>query len=55
MFEVHGAMPKTWKQIFSEWFPSSGYKHAGTPELEVYLDENPSSPDLYSEIWIPVK
>lgn len=34
--------------------PSSGYKHAGTPELEVYSDEDPSSPDLYSEIWIPV-
>ncbi|MDM8102842.1 MULTISPECIES: AraC family transcriptional regulator [Bacillaceae] len=59
VFEVHGPMPdamqKAWKQIFSEWFPSSGYKHAGAPELEVYSDENPSSPDLYSEIWIPVK
>src|SRR5690625_373531 len=59
VFEVHGpmpdAMPKAWKQIFSEWFPSSGYKHAGTPELEVYSDENPSSANLYSEIWIPVK
>ncbi|GGN59637.1 AraC family transcriptional regulator [Oceanobacillus indicireducens] len=58
IFEVHGPMPdamqKVWKQIFSEWFPSSGYKHAGTPELEVYSDEDPSSPDLYSEIWIPV-
>lgn len=59
VFEVHGpmpdAMPKVWKQIFSEWFPSSGYKHAGIPELEVYSEEDPSSPDLYSEIWIPVK
>ncbi|MEN1968404.1 AraC family transcriptional regulator [Lentibacillus sp. N15] len=59
VFEVHGPMPdamqKVWKQIVSEWFPSSGYKHAGTPELEVYSDENPSRPDLYSEIWIPVK
>lgn len=59
VFEVHGPMPdamqKAWKQIFSEWFHSSGYKHAGTPELEVYSDEDPSSPDLYSEIWIPVK
>lgn len=58
VFEVHGPMPhamqKAWKQIFSEWFPSSGYKYAGTPELEVYSDEDPSSPDLYSEIWIPV-
>lgn len=59
VFEVRGpmpdAMPKVWKQIFSEWFPSSSYEHAGTPELEVYSDEDPSSPDLYSEIWIPVK
>ncbi|WP_112180339.1 AraC family transcriptional regulator [Paraliobacillus zengyii] len=59
VFEVHGPMPdamqNAWKQIISEWFPSSGYKHAGTPELEVYSDEDPSSPDLYSEIWIPVK
>lgn len=59
VFEVHGpmpgAMPKVWKQIFSEWFPSNQYEHAGTPELEVYSDEDPSSPDLYSEIWIPLK
>lgn len=37
IFEIHGAMPdamqSAWKQIFSEWFPSSSYKHAGTPEL----------------------
>jgi AraC family transcriptional regulator len=59
VFEVHGpmpdAMPKVWKQIFSEWFPSNQYEHAGTPELEVYSDEDPSNPDLYSEIWIPLK
>ncbi|WLD92528.1 AraC family transcriptional regulator [Alkalihalobacillus sp. AL-G] len=59
IFEVHGPMPdamqNAWKQIFSEWFPSSGYELANTPELEVYSDEDPSSPDLYSEIWIPVK
>lgn len=59
IFEVHGAMPhamqNTWKQIFSEWFPSSGYRLAGTPELEVYSDGDASHPDYYSEIWIPVK
>lgn len=59
VFEVHGAMPdamqKVWKQIFSEWFPSSGFKPAGTPELEVYSDGNPNDPNYYSEIWIPVK
>jgi AraC family transcriptional regulator len=59
VFEVHGPMPDAmqaaWKQIFSEWFPTSGYEHAGIPELEVYSEDDPFSPDYYSEIWIPVK
>ncbi|MBM7620134.1 AraC family transcriptional regulator [Bacillus tianshenii] len=59
VFEVHGPMPvamqNAWKQIYSEWFPSNRYEHAGTPEFELYTAEDPSSPDLYSEIWIPVK
>lgn len=59
VFEVRGPMPdamqKTWKQIFSEWFPSSGYEPAGTPELEVYPPENAYAADYYSEIWIPLK
>ncbi|WP_191562257.1 AraC family transcriptional regulator [Metabacillus idriensis] len=59
VFEVNGPMPdamqNAWKQIFSEWFPTSGYEHAGTPDLEVYTNEDPYGPDYYSEIWIPVK
>jgi AraC family transcriptional regulator len=59
VFEVHGPMPdamqKAWKQIYSEWFPSSHYKPAGSPELEVYSAGEPWSPDYYSEIWIPLK
>ncbi|MFZ7942907.1 AraC family transcriptional regulator [Neobacillus sp. 19] len=58
VFEVHGAMPdaiqKVWKQIYSEWFPSNHYKPAGTPELEVYFEGDPGSPNYYSEIWIPL-
>jgi len=59
VFEVHGAMPdamqKAWKQIFSEWFPTSGYEPVHLPELEVYTDNDPTSPNCYSEIWIPVR
>lgn len=59
VFEVIGAMPdamqKAWKQIYSEWFPSSGYEHGGAIEFELYTDDDPYSPDCYSEIWIPVK
>lgn len=60
VFPVKGAMPdamtKMWERIFSEWFPSTGYEHAGGSEMEVYFHEgNSSSADYYSEIWIPVK
>ncbi|MEW9502441.1 AraC family transcriptional regulator [Jeotgalibacillus marinus] len=59
VFEVHGPMPdamqQAWNQIVSEWFPSNKYEHAGTPELEVYSGKDPFSPDMYSEIWIPLK
>lgn len=59
VFEVHGAMPHAmqdaWKKIYSEWFPSSGYEYAGTAELEVYAAGDPSDPNYYSEIWIPIK
>jgi AraC family transcriptional regulator len=59
VFEVQGAMPEAmqnvWKQIFTEWFPTSGYEHAGTPELEVYPAGDAYCDSYYSEIWIPVK
>ena len=64
VFESVGAMPaaiqRTWKQIYSEWFPASGYEHAGAPELEVYPRNEGSkgdinSPDYLCEVWIPVR
>ncbi|MDQ0272477.1 AraC family transcriptional regulator [Cytobacillus purgationiresistens] len=59
VFEVKGPMPEamqtTWKKIFSEWFPTSGYEHAGTPEMEVYPEDGSDTSEFYSEIWIPVK
>ncbi|EGA90543.1 transcription activator effector binding protein [Planococcus donghaensis MPA1U2] len=59
VFKVHGPMPDAiqdaWKKIFSEWFPSNPYEHAGTPELEVYPKEDAYRQDSYSEIWIPLK
>lgn len=41
------------KRIFSEWFPSTGYEHDSTPELEVYLPEKPGKP-MNCELWIPI-
>lgn len=42
----------TWKRIFVEWFPSSGYEHDCGPELEVYCTAGGGKD--YCEIWIPV-
>ncbi|WP_444684816.1 AraC family transcriptional regulator [Alkalicoccus luteus] len=59
VFPVRGAMPHAmppvWERIFAEWFPATGYEHAGGPELEVYSTEgDPYQEDYESEIWIPV-
>ena len=45
---------KCWRQIFTEWFPSTGYEHTGEPELEVYPLENNLNPDSKINIWVPV-
>jgi len=59
IFESRGPLPKavqeTWKRIFSEWFPSSGWECADGPQLEVYGPGDGAREDYYSEIWIPLK
>jgi len=58
IFECRGMMPKAIQnvidRVYEEWFPSTGFEHAGTPELEVYLPGDMASPDYRSQIWIPV-
>lgn len=58
IFDAVGAMPagiqKTISRIYGEWFPTSGYEHAGGPELEVYPQGDVTSDDYRSEVWIPV-
>ncbi|MGE7218498.1 GyrI-like domain-containing protein [Priestia koreensis] len=45
---------RTWKRIFNEWFPTSGFGHTGLPEMEIFqLDDLLERKQL--EIWIPVK
>jgi AraC family transcriptional regulator len=58
VFECVGPMPKAiqdvWKRIYTEWFPSSGYEHAGGSEIEWYSDGDADAEDYVSEIWIPI-
>lgn len=39
------------ERIFQEWFPTSGYAHAGGPEFEIFKNENGR---FIVEIWIPI-
>jgi AraC family transcriptional regulator len=43
-----------WQQIYEEWFPSTGYEHSGSPELEVYLPGDMGNPVTKCQIWIPI-
>ncbi|WBW96798.1 AraC family transcriptional regulator [Oceanirhabdus sp. W0125-5] len=42
----------TWKRIYPEWFPTSGYEHSGGPEFEMYYSLGEDK--FITEIWIPV-
>lgn len=57
-FEAVGPMPNAiqdvWKYATTEWLPSSGYQHAGTPDIEVYSDGDTQSKDYLSYVWIPI-
>lgn len=41
------------RRIVTEWLPASGYEFTEGPDVEVYLNPDPS--DTQYEVWIPVK
>ncbi len=48
--------PRSFRHIFHEWFPASGYALDNRPHFEIlddkYKNEDPGSEE---EIWIPIK
>lgn len=38
-------------RIFMEWFPTSGYTHAGAPEFEIFYNNDNK---FVIEIWVPI-
>jgi AraC family transcriptional regulator len=52
---VPHAIQHVWQKVYSEWFPSTGYEHAGGPEFELYPPGNVMDDDYRCEVWIPIK
>jgi len=44
-----------WKYITDTFFPQEGYRHAETPDFEVYSNGDMGSQDYEMELWIPIK
>jgi len=57
VFEAVGQIPDSiaacWNSIYTEWFPSSGYEHSGSPDFEVYKGEAGEATGC--EVWVPIK
>lgn len=55
-FECKGVqgIQDTFKRLYSEWFPTSGYEHSGGPEIEWYPGEDTDTEAFACEVWIPI-
>ncbi|WP_343208671.1 effector binding domain-containing protein [Anaerolentibacter hominis] len=58
VFPCTGAMPDAfqnlWKQIYTEFFPTSAYQPSGGMCIEVYPGDEIHSNDFHCEIWLSV-
>lgn len=48
------AIQSVFKQIYQEFFPSTGYEHSGELEIEVYPPGDSKAEDYRCEVWIPI-
>ncbi|MDF0728416.1 AraC family transcriptional regulator [Cytobacillus sp. S13-E01] len=49
------SIQSTWNYIFTEWFPESGYEHAGVLDFELYDERCHRTDKKVIDIYIPVK
>lgn len=49
------AMESLQRRIVQEWLPASGYEWAPLADVERYFDEDMTSPDCRSEVWLPIR
>ncbi len=58
VFTSIGPMPhaiqEIWRRVFQEWFPATGYEHAGGSEMELYPEGYVNADDYRCEVWVPI-
>lgn len=59
IFELTGPIPKCihegWEYMMGIFFPQNGYRHAGSPDFEVYFEGDMYREDYKMELWVPVE
>lgn len=48
------SIQQTWMEVFSKWFPDSGYEHDGKVEFELYDERCYGKENKQIDIYIPV-
>ena len=51
---VTNCIHKGWKYVTGSFFPEQSYRHAGTPDFEVYSEGDMYSPNYEMELWVPI-
>ena len=51
---VPNCIHEGWKYVTGTFFPEQGYRHAGTPDLEVYGEGDMYNPNYEMELWVPI-
>lgn len=51
---VPNCIHKGWKYVTGMFFPEQSYRHAGTPDFEVYSEGDMYSPNYEMELWVPI-
>ena len=51
---VPNCIHKGWKYVTVMFFPEQSYRHAGTPDFEVYSEGDMYSPNYEMELWVPI-
>lgn len=58
IFRLKGAIPgsihRGWEYVVKTFFPSHGYRHAGSPDFEFYYDGDMYDDDYEMELWVPI-